>query len=135
MAFTSSYRQTLLSTYSLNGIYCWCNSMHFINWQRDITIEEFQGRKVVIKRNKSTRIFHEYLLCVTYSLISILLAHPSSPPSFGFTTIENESLRMRSRLNNLGIKTPDLISLSESSLVEEFIEKGDLYRTFSTGNL
>jgi tRNA A-37 threonylcarbamoyl transferase component Bud32 len=37
---------------------------------------------------------------------------------------------MRRHLMKIGIRTPKLISLSESLLVEEYIECGDLYRAF-----
>ena len=107
--------------------------MYFINWQRNISIEELDGRKVVIKRNKSTKDFHEYLLISIYSLISILLAHPSSPPPVGKMTINNEGYNMRRNLSQLGIPTPDLISISDTALIEEYVDGGDLYRAFSAG--
>jgi tRNA A-37 threonylcarbamoyl transferase component Bud32 len=105
--------------------------MYFVNWQKDVTVEELQGRKVVIKRNKPTKIFHEYLLLATYTLVSILLGHPSSPPILGYKTVENEGQDMRNYLSKIGIRTPLLISLSDSLLIEEYIEHGDLYRAFS----
>ena len=55
--------------------------MYFINWQRDISLEEREGVRIVVKRNKPTKEFHEIILSYTYCLISILLAHPSSPMS------------------------------------------------------
>ncbi|HEX5978609.1 MAG TPA: hypothetical protein VFY68_15105, partial [Nitrososphaeraceae archaeon] len=75
--------------------------MYFVNWQKDITVEELQGRKVVIKRDKPTKSFHEYLLASTYTLISILLAHPSSPPILGNMTLKNEDQNMRHYLKKL----------------------------------
>lgn len=105
--------------------------MFFVNWQRDISIEELNGKKVVVKRNKSTKAFHEYLLISTYTLISILLAHPSQPPPLGKVTLKNEGYRTRTSLKELGIPTPRLISISDTTLVEEYVEGGDLYRAFS----
>ena len=107
--------------------------MYFVNWQRDISIEELDGRKVVVKRNKSTKDFHEYLLISMYTLISLLLAHPSPPPLTGKVTINNEGYSMRRNLGQLGIPTPLLISITDTALVEEYVEGGDLYRAFSDG--
>ncbi|HZD81900.1 MAG TPA: hypothetical protein VE076_03395 [Nitrososphaeraceae archaeon] len=107
--------------------------MYFVNWQRDISIEELDGRKVVVKRNKSTKDFHEYLLISMYTLISLLLAHPSPPPLTGKVTINNEGYSMRRNLRQLGIPTPLLISITDTALVEEYVEGGDLYRAFSDG--
>ena len=107
--------------------------MYFVNWQRDISIEELGGRKVVVKRNKSTKDFHEYLLISMYTLISLLLAHPSPPPLTGKVTINNEGYSMRRNLRQLGIPTPLLISITDTALVEEYVEGGDLYRAFSDG--
>ena len=107
--------------------------MYFINWQRDISIEELNGQKVVVKRNKRTKDFHEYLLISAYTLISILLGHPSSPPLLGRMTINREGYKMRRNLEQLGIPTPGLISHSDTALVEEYVEGGDLYRAFSEG--
>jgi len=107
--------------------------LYFVNWQRDISIEELDGRKVVVKRNKSTKDFHEYLLISMYTLISLLLAHPSPPPLTGKVTINNEGYSMRRNLRQLGIPTPLLISITDTALVEEYVEGGDLYRAFSDG--
>jgi tRNA A-37 threonylcarbamoyl transferase component Bud32 len=107
--------------------------LYFVNWQRDISIEYLRGRKVVVKRNKSTKVFHEYLLIFTYTLASILLAHPSAPPLLGKVMIHNEGYDMRRNLQKLGIPTPELISISDSVIIEEYIQQGDLYRAFSEG--
>src|SRR5207245_1157071 len=58
---------------------------------------------VVIKKNKSTKDFHEYLLAATYSVMSVLMAHPSVPPPAGKITLENEGNAMRDNLKRLGI--------------------------------
>lgn len=100
--------------------------MYFVNWQREVSVEERNGQKVVVKRNKSTKEFHEYLLLYMYSLISVVLAHPSSPPAFG-EIVRNEGRDMRRNLKAIGISTPALLSISDSGLVEEYIEGGDLY--------
>ena len=107
--------------------------MYFVNWQRTVSIEYLGGRKVVVKKNKSTKVFHEYLLIYTYTLASILLAHPSAPPHLGRVMLQNESYDMRRNLQKLGIPTPELISISDSIIIEEYIQQGDLYRAFSGG--
>jgi tRNA A-37 threonylcarbamoyl transferase component Bud32 len=68
-----------------------------------------------------------------YTLISLLLAHPSPPPLTGKVTINNEGYSMRRNLRQLGIPTPLLISITDTALVEEYVEGGDLYRAFSDG--
>ncbi|HVX02862.1 MAG TPA: hypothetical protein VHA09_06880 [Nitrososphaera sp.] len=106
--------------------------MYFVNWQRDISIEERDGRKVVVKRNKSTKIFHEYILLCTYSLISVFLAHPSAPPPI-IDIARNEGQKMRTALERAGISTPRLVSMTDSELVEEYADGGDLYRALAAG--
>jgi tRNA A-37 threonylcarbamoyl transferase component Bud32 len=108
--------------------------MYFVNWQRDVSISERNGQKVVMKRNKRTKSFHEYLLALSYTLVSVALGHPDSPPIFGEKVVKNESDDMRSHLEKLGIRTPRLISLSDSLLVEEYIELGNLYSVFRDNN-
>ena len=104
--------------------------MYFVNWQRHVSIANKNGQMVVVKSNKTTKSFHEYLLASAYSLLSIVLGHPDSPPAVGEMTINNEGNTMRNYLQKLGIRTPRLISLSDSLLVEEYIESGDLYNAF-----
>jgi tRNA A-37 threonylcarbamoyl transferase component Bud32 len=104
--------------------------MYFVNWQRHVSIANRNGQTVVVKSNKMTKSFHEYLLASTYSLVSIVLGHPDSPPVVGAMAINNEGNTMRNYLQKLGIRTPRLISLSDSLLVEEYIESGDLYSAF-----
>lgn len=91
------------------------------------------GQKVVVKRNKPTKEFHEFLLITTYLLISVLLAHPSPPPLFS-EIMRNEGRDMRKNLEKIGISTPKLISISDVDLVEEYIEGGDLYRALVSGH-
>jgi tRNA A-37 threonylcarbamoyl transferase component Bud32 len=100
--------------------------LYFVNWQREVSVEELNGQKVVVKRNKPTKEFHEFLLIYIYSLISMLLAHPSGPPTFS-EIMRNEGRDMRKSLEKMGISTPELISISDVDLVEEYIEGGDLY--------
>ncbi|HEX7033733.1 MAG TPA: hypothetical protein VF172_12110 [Nitrososphaera sp.] len=90
------------------------------------------GQKVVVKRNKPTKEFNEFLLISTYSLISILLAHPSPPPLFS-EIMRNEGREMRKNLEKIGISTPELISISDADLVEEYIEGGNLYEALVSG--
>ena len=106
--------------------------MYFVNWQREVTVEEWSGQKVVVKRNKSTKELHEFLIIYAYSFISMLLVHPSAPPAFS-ETMRNEGRSMRNALKNIGISTPELISISNADLVEEYIEGGDLYQALASG--
>ena len=107
--------------------------MYFVNWQRDISVEERDGRKVVVKRNKPTKVFHEYVLLCTYTFISILLAHPCSPPA-AREIARNEGLEMRSTLQKAGIPTPRLVSMTHDEIVEEYVPEGDLYRAIVSGS-
>jgi tRNA A-37 threonylcarbamoyl transferase component Bud32 len=106
--------------------------LYFINWQRDVSLEEQNGQKVMVKRNKPTKQFHEFLIIYVYSLISILLFHPSAPPTFS-EIIRNEGYEMRNNLKKIGISTPRLLSMSETNLIEEYIEGGDLYWALASG--
>lgn len=106
--------------------------MYFVNWQREVSVEELNGQKVVVKRNKPTKEFHEFLLIYMYSLISMLLAHPSAPPTFS-EIMRNEGRDMRKNLEKMGISTPELISISDIDLVEEYIEGGNLYAALASG--
>ncbi|AIF84336.1 hypothetical protein NTE_02283 [Candidatus Nitrososphaera evergladensis SR1] len=106
--------------------------MYFVNWQRDISVEERDGRKVVVKRNKPTKGFHEYILLCTYTFISIFLAHPSAPPAPGDIT-RNEGPETRKTLERVGIPTPHLVSMTGKELVEEYVDGGDLYRSLAAG--
>lgn len=105
-----------------------------MNWQREVSVEEWNGHKVVVKRNKPTKEFHEFLIAYSYSLISILLAQPSAPPSIS-EIMKNEGYGMRNILNKIGILTPELISISNDNLVEEYIEGGDLYLSLTSGQI
>lgn len=107
--------------------------MYFVNWQRDISVEEKDGRKVVVKRNKPTKDFHEFLISYVYTLISILLARPS-PPNVSEQMTANEGQSMRATLANIGIATPELIGISDEFLVEEFVQGGDLYRALASSS-
>lgn len=106
--------------------------MYFVNWQRDISVQERDGRRVVVKRNKPTKGFHEYILLCTYTFISIFLAHPSAPPAAGDIS-RNEGQGMRSALERAGIPTPRLVSMNKDELVEEYVDGGDLYRAIAMG--
>lgn len=107
-------------------------SVYFVNWQRDISVEERGGRKVVVKRDKPTKVLHEFILLGTYTLISIFLAHPSAPPRPG-DIARNEGQEMRRTLERAGIPTPRLVSMTDKELVEECVEGGDLYRALAAG--
>ena len=105
--------------------------MYFVNWQREISISEMNGKRVVVKRNRTCKNLHDYILAVTYSILSILLAHPSAPPEIGGKTTLNEGFEMRQKLHSIGISTPSLISISDTILIEDFIDGGNLYEVLS----
>jgi len=107
--------------------------LYFVNWQRQVSLEEWNGQKVIVKRNKSTKQFHEFLLIYAYSLISILLFHPSAPLTFS-EIIRNEGHEMRKKLKKIGIPTPVLLSVTDTDLIEEYIEGGDIYRALASGS-
>jgi tRNA A-37 threonylcarbamoyl transferase component Bud32 len=107
--------------------------MYFVNWQREVSIREVDGRKVVVKQNKRTKTAHEFLLAATYTMISILVAHPSAPPAVGGLIHRNEGFAMRRALEEIGISTPKLLTISDTSIVEELVPNGDLYRALSSG--
>ena len=107
--------------------------MYFVNWQREESLEEWNGQKVIVKRNKSTKQFHEFLLIYSYSLISILLFHPSAPLTFS-EIMRNEGHEMRKNLKKIGISTPVLLSMTDTDLIEEYIEGGDIYRALASGS-
>jgi tRNA A-37 threonylcarbamoyl transferase component Bud32 len=107
--------------------------LYFVNWQREISVTEMNGKKVVVKRNKLSKNLHDYLLVISYSILSILLAHPSAPPELGSKMTLNEGFEMREKLQLIGIPTPSLISISKTLLVEDFIAGGNLYQALSNG--
>lgn len=111
-----------------------CIILYFVNWQREISITEIDGKKVVVKRNKMSKNLHDYLIVMSYAILSILLAHPSTPPELGNKTTSNEGFEMREKLRSMGITTPSLISISDNLLVEEFVPGGNLLEALSTGS-
>ena len=102
--------------------------MNSINWQRDIEITQFNGKKVIVKKDKTTKVFNEYFLIFLYSLISIFLLHPSSPTKFGKLIMINEGEENRKKLNKIGIPTPQLYYINKNKIIEEYIGEGNLYR-------
>jgi len=97
-----------------------------------VSLEEWNGQKVIVKKNKSTKQFHEFLIIYGYSLISILLFHPSAPLTFS-EIMRNEGYEMRKNLKKIGISTPVLLSMTDTDLIEEYIEGGDIYRALASG--
>jgi tRNA A-37 threonylcarbamoyl transferase component Bud32 len=87
----------------------------------------------MVKRNKPTKLFHEFLIIYAYSLISLLFFHPSPPPTFSEIT-RNEGYEMRNNLKKIGIRTPKLFSMSDTNLIEEYIEGGNLYLALASGS-
>ena len=108
--------------------------MYFVNWQREISIKEIDGKKVVVKRNKISKNLHDYLVAISYNILSILLAHPSAPPELGNKMTSNEGTEMREKLRSIGIPTPSLILISDNLLIEEFIPGGNLHEVLSNGS-
>lgn len=98
-----------------------------------MSVEERGDRKVVVKRNKLTKGFHEFIVVFTYSLISFLLGHPSRPVALT-AIMANEGYEMRRLLSEIGVGTPELISISDSDLVEEYVEGGDVYSALASGS-
>ncbi len=96
--------------------------------QRDIKITKLDGRKAIIKKDKVTKVINEYFLIFLYSLISLILLHPSSPPKLGKSILINEGEENRQKLNKIGIPTPHLYHISENTIIEEYIEDGNLYK-------
>jgi tRNA A-37 threonylcarbamoyl transferase component Bud32 len=116
-----------------NHKYGWQNYLYFVNWQRNISITELNGKKVVVKRNKSSKQFHDYILVLAYTLLSVIVCHPASPPRLGRNMIFNEGFKMRTILNELGVPTPSLVSISDDWLIEDYIDGGNLYYAFVNG--
>lgn len=117
----------------MNSIIWTEKSLYFVNWQRNISITEMNGRKVVVKKNKSSRLFHDYILVLAYTLLSLIVCHPASPPRMGRTMVFNEGFKMRRMLNEIGVPTPALVSISDNWLIEEYIDGGNLYCAFLRG--
>jgi tRNA A-37 threonylcarbamoyl transferase component Bud32 len=106
--------------------------LYFVNWQRQVSQEMLNGQKVMVKRNKPTKQFHEFLILYAYSLISLLLFRPSAPLAFSEIN-NNEGYEMRKSLEKIGISTPVLLSVSDTDIIEEYIEGGDIYRVLASG--
>ena len=111
-----------------------CIILYFVNWQREILVTEIDGKKVVVKRNKMSKNLHDYIIVMSYAILSILLAHPSSPPELGNKMTSNEGFEMREKLRSIGIATPSLISINYKLLIEEFVSGGNLLEVLSREN-
>lgn len=101
--------------------------MHFVNWQRDIAISSIDGQKVVIKKNKTVKDIHEYLLVFIITFLSLILLQPCSPIKTGKVILRNEGYSSRKELEKIGILTPKLIYINAEIIVEEYFEGGNLY--------
>jgi tRNA A-37 threonylcarbamoyl transferase component Bud32 len=108
-----------------------CIVLYFVNWQREISISKIDGKKVVVKRNKISKNLHDHIIVMSYAILSILLAHPSSPPELGNKMTSNEGFEMREKLRSMGIATPSLVSISSKLLIEEFVPGGNLHEVLS----
>lgn len=108
--------------------------MYFVNWEREIKKIRIEGKDFVLKKNKRFKTLREFILIFIFLIISIVSAHPCSPPQIGKKIIENENFQNREKLNAIGIKTPRLITISDSQIIEEYIAYGNLYEYFFTDN-
>jgi tRNA A-37 threonylcarbamoyl transferase component Bud32 len=104
--------------------------LYFVNWQRYVQCGDYNGRKVVIKTNKNVKGFREFMLVFGYVMTSLVMLHPSSPHPLGSMLLHNEGPSMRHRLRKLGILTPELLYMSKKTIIEEYIEGGNLYSMF-----
>ena len=102
--------------------------MYSLNWQRDIKIIKSNGVLAIVKKDKATKEINEYLLIFLYSLVSLFLLHPSSPLRLGKSIMMNEGEENRKKLNKMGIPTPHLYNINKNTIVEEYIEGGNLYK-------
>jgi Kae1-associated kinase Bud32 len=110
--------------------------LNWVNLQRDIKVTKLNDKKVIIKKDKFTKVINEYFLIFLYSLISIILLHPSSPPKLGRSILINEGEENRKKLNKIGIPTPHLYHISKNTIIEEYIEEGNLYKFLkNNGNM
>lgn len=105
--------------------------MHFVNWQRDITVSTIDGKKVVIKRNKPIKSINEHILVFVFTFMSLVLLHPTPPLKTGINLLENEGFASRKRLAEIGIPTPKLIQINNDMIIEEYFEEGNLYTYLS----
>jgi Kae1-associated kinase Bud32 len=102
--------------------------LYSLNWQRDIKIIKSNGVLAIVKKDKATKEINEYLLIFLYSLVSLFLLHPSSPLRLGKSIMMNEGEENRKKLNKMGIPTPHLYNINKNTIVEEYIEGGNLYK-------
>ncbi len=104
--------------------------MYFINWERKITTNLFESKKVVVKQTKSFTHLRHFVLIFCFTLISIFCGNPTCPPKIGQRIIENESFEFRNKLKLMGISTPKLFSISYEEIIEEYLKGGNLYSYF-----
>jgi tRNA A-37 threonylcarbamoyl transferase component Bud32 len=96
--------------------------MHHITWERSVRIERRQGRHVIVKESRRTRPFRMFLLAVGYSGASVLFLTPTPPfPTSETSTLRNEGLATRTRLQAWGITTPSLLDAMPGKVVEEYV--------------
>ena len=89
----------------------------------------FDQTLIVRKTYKKFYTIRNIALIYIYTIISIFLGHPSSPPRLD-SILFNEGFEMRRHLDEKGVKTPKLFSITENEILEEFIENGDLHSIF-----
>jgi tRNA A-37 threonylcarbamoyl transferase component Bud32 len=108
--------------------------LYFVNWEREIKKIRIKGKDLVIKKNKRFKSVRQFVLIFIFTIISILSANPCSPPPIGKKIIENENFQSRAKLYAIGIKTPKLIFISDTQIIEEYIAYGNLYEHFFINN-
>ena len=104
--------------------------MFFVNWEKDISILQKNDDILVMKKNKPFKKIRELILMFMYTIISCLTINPTIPPITKENSINNEGFEIRKKLKEIGIDTPNLISIEENNLIEEYIDGGNLYTVF-----
>jgi Kae1-associated kinase Bud32 len=62
-----------------------------------------------------------------FTFMSFILMHPCSPLKTGKFILLNEGFSSRYELEKIGILTPKLLKIDQDTIVEEYVEGGDLY--------
>lgn len=104
--------------------------MYFVNWEKDITILQKNDEFLVMKKAKPLKKLRELILIFLYTIISFITIHPTIPLVQKENSINNEGFEIRKKLKEIGINTPNLISIGKNDLIEEYIDGGNLYSIF-----
>ena len=104
--------------------------MYFVNWEKDISILQKNDEILVMKKNKPFKKIRELILIFMYTIISCITINPTIPLITKENSINNEGFEIRKKLKEIGIDTPNLISIEKNNLIEEYIDGGNLYSVF-----